>query len=236
MRSLLLVLPAILGQAQEADLPAQLARLQRLPTEQVRSLQARLAMDPAPADRKAYHELHIAYVLASRAVTEDPKNSKALVDRALKAFEATPDPESRALVAGLIGLRISFSPMAGMTLGPKAAGMFDEALAKRPGSPRIALLRAIHVLHTPAFVGGGATVALPLMEAAVRLAEKEAPPADPWLPSWGRIESLGWLAYTQVEAQQLPAAQQTAERVLALDPGNGFITRMVLPRLQAKGQ
>jgi hypothetical protein len=175
-------------------------------------------------------------VLASRTTTEDPKGSKALVERTLKTFETAPDPESRALVAGLIGLKIGFSPMSGMTLGPKAAGIFNEALAKRPGNPRIALLRAIHTLHTPAFVGGGAAAALPLMEEAVRFAEKEVPPTDPWAPSWGRIESLGWLAYTQVEAQQLPAARQTADRVLALDPGNGFITRMVLPRLQDKGK
>src|SRR5664279_1861834 len=188
MRSLIAILPAVLCFAQEADLPSQLARLQRLPTDQVRSLQARLALDPAPADKKAYHELHIAYVLASRTTTEDPKGSKALVDRTLKTFEATPDPESRALVAGLIGLKIGFSPMSGMTLAPRAVGIFHEALAKRPGNPRITLLWAIHVLHTPAFVGGGAMAALPLMEEAVKLAEQETPPADPWLPSWGRIE------------------------------------------------
>jgi hypothetical protein len=236
MKSLLAMLPAIVCFAQEADLPAQLARIQRLPTEQVRSLQAKLAMDPAPADKKAYHELHLAYVLASRLSKEDPKGTKALVERTLKTYEAVQDPESRALIGGLIGIQIGFSPMSGMTLGPKAVGIFDEALAKKPSSPRIALLRAIHLLHTPAFVGGGVKVALPLMEAAVALAEKEPTSADAWAPSWGRIESLSWLAYTQVEAEQLATAQQTADRVLALDPGNGFVTRMVLPRLQAKGK
>ncbi len=236
MRVLFTALPAVLCFAQEADLPAQLARLQRLPTDQVRSLEARLAVDPAPADKKAYHQLHVAYVLASRLSTEDPKASKALVERTLKTFEAAPDPESRALIGGLLGLKIGFSPMSGMTLGPQAVGLFDKALALRPGSPRIALLRAIHLLHTPAFVGGGVKVALPLMEEAVRLAEKEAKPLDPWLPSWGLIESLGWLALAQVEAERLPAAQQTVDRVFSLDPSNGFVTRMVLPRLQGKGK
>jgi hypothetical protein len=236
MRPLLFVLPAVLGFAQEADLPALLSKVQRLPTEQVRTLQARLALDPASAEKKAYHELHLAYVIASRTTADDPKGSKALVERTLKAFEGTQDPESRALVGGLIGLKIGFSPMSGMTLGPKAMGIFDEALAKRPGSPRIALLRAVHVLHTPAFVGGGAKAALPLLESAVKLAEQEAAPSDPWAPAWGRVEGLGWLAYAQAEAGQGPAARQTADRVLVLDPGNGFVTRMVLPRLQEKGQ
>jgi hypothetical protein len=74
------------------------------------------------------------------------------------------------------------------------------------------------------------------MENAVNLAAQETAPVDPWAPAWGRVESLGWLAYTQIENDQLPAARQTAQQGLALDPGNGFITRMVLPRLQAKGK
>jgi hypothetical protein len=236
MKPILALLPAFVCFAQEADLPAQLARIQRLPTDQVLALQAKLALDPAPAEKKAYHELHIAYILASRLSSEDPKAAKALVERTLKTYEGLQDPESRALIGGLIGLKIGFSPMSGMTLGPKAMGIFDEALAKKPASPRITLLRAIHLLHTPAFVGGGAKVALPLMKAAVALAENEPKSADAWAPSWGRIESLGWLAYTQVEAEQIDAARQTADRVLALDPGNGFVTRMVLPRLQAKAK
>jgi len=236
MRHLLAVLPAVLCFAQDAGLPAQLARIQRLPIDQVRALQAKLALDVAPAEKKAYHELHLAYVLASRTRQEDPKGCKALVDSSLKAFEATQDPESQALLGAFLGLKIGFSPMSGMTLSPKAMGLFDQALAKQPASPRIALLRAIHLLHTPAFVGGGVKVALPLMEAAVALAEKEQPSTDPWAPTWGRIESLGWLAYAQAEAGQIAAARQIADRALALDPGNGFVTRMVLPRLQERAK
>jgi hypothetical protein len=240
MRCLFAVLPAVLCFAQDTDLPAQLARLQRLPTDQIRSLQARLAMDPAPAEKKAYQELHLAYVLASRTSKDDPKGSKELVEHTLKTFETSQDPESRALVGALLGLKINASPMSAITLAPKAMGIFNEALAKAPASPRVALLRAIHLLHTPAFVGGGVKVALPLIQTAVALAEKETAPGDGWAPRWGRIESLGWLALAQAKDEQFTAARQTADLVLALDPGNGFVTHMVLPllqgRLQAKGE
>ena len=236
MRYLLAALPAVLCFAQEADLPAQLARLQRLPTDQVRSLQARLAMDPAPAERKAYQELHLAYVLARSTAQDDPKGSKELVERTLKTFESSQDPECRALVGALLGLKINASPMSAIILAPKAMGIFNEARTKALASPRVALLRAIHLLYTPAFVGGGVKVALPLMEAAVTLAEREPAPSDAWAPSWGRIESLSWLALAQAKDEQFAAAKQTADRVLAMEPGNGFITRMVLPRLQGKGE
>ena len=236
MRFLFLLLPAVLCFAHEADLPTQLARVQQLPTEQVRSLQAKLAVDAVHGDRKAYYELYLDYVLASRQRNEDPKGTKALVDRSLTAHEASRDPETQALVGAMLGLKIGFSPMSGMTLSPRAMQLFNEALAQRPTSPRITLLKAIHVLHMPAFVGGGAKAALPLMETAVQLSTKEVPSADPWTPTWGRIECLGWLAYTQVENDQVAEAQKTADQVLVLDPGNGFITHMVLPRLQAKGK
>ena len=208
------------------------AQANRLPTDQVRTLQGKLALDPAPAEKKAYHELYLTYVLASRTAKTDARTSKALVEQGLKAFEASKDPEIQALVGGLIGLKIGFSPMSGITQGPRAVKLFDEALAQRPGNPRIAVLRAVHLLNTPAFVGGGIKVALPLMEEAVRFAEKEAPSADPWAPSWGRLETLGWLAYAQVEAGQADAARATVDKVMALDPGNGFVTAMVLPKLK----
>ncbi len=236
MRPLLFVLPAVLCFAQEPGLPTQLARLQRLPTDELRALQARLAVDPAPAEKKAYHELHLAYALASRSTQDDPKGSKALVERSLKTFENAADPEAKALVAAFLGLKIGFSPMSAMTLSGRANRLFEEALAKQPTSPRIALLQAVQLLHTPAFVGGGAKAALPLMEKAVKLGEQEAAPTDPWAPAWGRIESLNWLAYTQVEADLLPEARKTVDQALALDPNNAFIARMVQPRLQAKAK
>lgn len=236
MRYLFLLLPAVFCFARETDLPTQLTRVQQLPTEQVRSLQAKLAAEAIPAEKKAYYELYLDYVLASRQRNEDPKGTRALVERSLAAHEASRDPETQALVGAMLGLKIGFAPMSGMTLSPRAMQLFNEALAQRPASPRITLLKAIHVLHMPAFVGGGAKAALPLMERAVQLATKEAPSVELWTPTWGRIECLGWLAYTQVENAQIAEARKTVDQVLALDPGNGFVVHMVLPHLQAKGK
>lgn len=235
MRALLFTLPALVCFAAEPDLASQLSRIQQLPTEQVRALQARLAADAAPVDQKAYYDLYLDYVLASRQRGEDPKGTQALVERSLASHETSRDPEAQALVGAMLGLKIGFSPMSGMTLSPRAMQLFNEAAAQRPASPRILLLKAIHVLNMPAFVGGGAKAALPLMERAVQLAAQEASATDPWTPTWGRIESLGWLAYAQVKNELRAEAQKTADQVLALDPHNGFINRMVLPRLQAKG-
>ena len=232
MRSLLFVLPALVCQAQAPELPAQLARAQRLSTDQVLGLQARLKADPAPAERKAYYELYLAYLLASRRIGPDPRGAAPGLERTVKALEGTRDPERMALLGGCLGLKISLSPMSGMTLGPRAMGLFSQAEAQAPGNPRPILLRGISVLHSPAFVGGGPDKAIPILEAALAAAEHEPVAADPWAPAWGRVESLSWLAFAQAQAGRLDAARAMIQRARALDPENGFLDTMVLPQLK----
>jgi len=232
MRSLLLLIPALVCQAQEPSLPAQLAKAQRLTVDDLQTLQARLLADPAPAAQKEYYGLYLGYVLASR----DPKAREALLERTVKALEGTRDPARMALLGGCLGLKISLSPMSGISLGPKAMGLFDEALAKSPGDPRIQTLRGVHILHTPAFVGGGADAAIPVLQAAVAAAAKEAAPADPWAPAWGRVESLSWLALAQAKAGKKAEAMATVQQARALDPDNGFLDSMVLPALAETGK
>jgi len=236
MRYMLLVLPALVCQAQEAELPALLAKAQRVSTEQLQSLQARLKADPAPMERKGYYDLYLSYLLASRRIGSDPKGVAPGLERLVKALEGTRDPERMALLGGCLGLKISLSPMSGITLGPRAQGLFAQARSQAPGNPRPMLMAGVHVLHSPAFVGGGPDPAIPILEAAVAAAATEPAPADPWAPAWGRIESLGWLAYAQAQAGQVDAARATVQRARALDPENGFLDTMVLPLLKEKGQ
>jgi len=114
--------------------------------------------------------------------------------------------------------------------------LFAQALAQQPANPRILVAKGVHVLYTPAFYGGGPAAAMPILEAAAKAAAAEPAPTDPWAPRWGRVESLGWLAYAQAEAGLRAEAKASVAQALALDPANGFIQRMVLPRLQEKPQ
>ena len=236
MRKAFLVLSAIVCQAQDPALPVLLAKAQRLSTDQVQSLQARLMADPAPADRKAYHDLYLSYIRVSRIIGTDPKGAAPLLDRTVKALEGTRDPEKMALLAGCLGLKISLSPMSGMTLGPRSMGLLDQARAQAPGNPRVMVMRGVQVLHSPAFVGGGPEKAIPILQAAVAAAAQEPAPADPWAPAWGRVESLSWLALAQAQAGQIQAAKATVLQARALDRDNGFLDTMVVPHLQEKGR
>ena len=204
--------------------------LPRLSTEAVRQLQGELAMATEPG--KAYAEALAAYTLVSHTRSQDPKGAEALLDRTLASLKARRDAESLALQAACLGLKMGFSPSSGMVLGPRAAGLLAEARELAPGNPRVLTFQGINILHTPAFFGGGAKAALPVLHAAVKAAQVEAAPTDPWAPTWGRAESLAWLAMAEIEAGELESAKAHVEQSLAEDPTYGFVRAVVAPRLK----
>lgn len=235
MRMQLLLLPVLTFSlsAQETDLPAQLQRSLRLGTDSLRELQAELAKDPTPPEKKAYFQALVGYTLASHLQHQDAKTAEALVDRTVKSLEGRKDAESLALLGACFGLKIGFSPMSGMTLAPKAAGLFQQALKLSPGNPRALYFQGLHVYHTPAFFGGGAEKAQPILEAAEKAASNEKPTGNVWAPSWGRAESLAWLALVQLDQQQVEAADQSLKAALAMDGDYGFAAKVVKPKIDA---
>ncbi|HJW32983.1 MAG TPA: hypothetical protein VJ505_06410 [Holophagaceae bacterium] len=223
--------PAPVAAAAPALTLAQRAQaLPRLSTEAVRQLQGELALATEPG--KAYAEALAAYTLVSHTRGQDPKGAEALLDRTLAALKPRRDAESLALQAACLGLKVGFSPSSGMVLGPRAAGLLEEARGLAPTNPRVLTFQGVNLLHTPAFFGGGAKAALPVLQAAVKAAQAEVAPMDPWSPTWGRAESLAWLAMAEIEAGDLEAARAHVDQSLAVDPTYGFVRVVVVPRLK----
>lgn len=217
------LLPAVLCLSAQEDLPAGLARAQGLRADALRDLQARLAASEAPAEAKAYHDAFLAYVLVNQIREADPRGAEAMVDRALKALEGRKDPEAQALHGALVAHKMSFHPDLAMTLFPKAEALHQASLKAAPANPRALLLWGVYTLHKPAFVGGGAAQALPLLEAARKAAEAEGMPKDPWAPRWGRVEALAWLAIAQAREGKKTDAETTLAAARALDPAHGML-------------
>lgn len=221
MRALVLLPTLTVVLAAQEPLAARLQKIQRLPTATLRQLQGELALAELPAETKAYAEAHLAYVLGARLQGPEPKTAEALVDRAIALLEPRKDADSKALLGACLGVKIGFHPMSGMTLAPKASALFEAARKASPANPRVLLLQGVHALHTPAFFGGGAKAALPILEAAVKAAEAETAPENAWSPAWGKAESLLWLAKAQREGGDETAAQGNLKRALELDPAYG---------------
>ncbi len=220
------------AQAPAAPLAERVQAAQRLRPDALRQLQGELALEPNPA--KVYFEGLVAHGIVAQTMDQDPKRGEALLDQALAALKGRKDGESLALHGALLGLKIRLAPASGMTLGPRASAFFEQALLAAPESPRVRMLQGLHVLHMPEFFGGGAKAALPLLAEALKAAEAEGPSKDPWVPRWGKAETLAWLAQAEIEAGQVAEAKAHVDRALALDPAYGFARFVVAPRLVGK--
>ena len=215
----------------QAPLTERVQAAHRLRVDALRQLQGELALETHEA--KAYFEGLVAFGIVAQTKDKDPKGTEALLDRALAGLKGRKDAESQALQASLLGLKIGFQPGSAMSLAPKAQYLFGEARQLAPASPRVLLLQGIHTLHTPEFFGGGAKAALPLLVGAVKAAEAEVAPTDPWAPRWGKAEAYAWLASAEVDLGLEKEAKAHLAQALALDPAYGYARFVVAPRLGA---
>ena len=142
-------------------------------------------------------------------------------DRVLERSQALqPSGEALALrgvvLDDLIGLR---GMMAGMTLGPKAVKLIQDATSLEPDNPRVLMLRGVYTFLTPEAFGGGAEKALGwLQKAAEAFDREEAMPAsaDAW--RGGRAETFVWIGRARQKLKDTAAARMAFERALALEP------------------
>lgn len=207
---------------------AQVQRLMRMSPAELKALQApwSVAQDhPSTTYWQALADLSRAGGAAT------PKEAEALLDAAEQRLVSRKDADSYGLRGALIGMRIGLHPMSAMSLVPKAVAYFNRAKQLEPGNPRVRLFEAIHTFQTPAFFGGGAKAALPLLAEAVACAEREMAPADPWTPAWGLAEALAWQAQALHQTHQTAEAKASITRSLVLDPRWEF-ARSIRQKLQ----
>jgi tetratricopeptide (TPR) repeat protein len=217
-----LILLASTANAKDLDLAQaqlQVQRLMRLSPAELTALQApwlQAEGHPMASYWQALAEMGRAGIAPS------PKEAEALLDAAEQRLSVRKDADSYGLRGALLGMRIGLHPMSAMSLSPKAQACFARARELEPGNPRVRLFEAIHTLHTPSFFGGGAKKALPLFQEAVACAERETPPSDPWMPAWGKAETLAWQAQALLQGDQREAAKAAVLRSLQLDPQWAF--------------
>ena len=71
-----------------------------------------------------------------------------------------------------------------MSYGANANQQLADGLKMNPNNPRLYLMKGQGLLNTPEFVGGGKTVAKPVLEKAAALFETDKP--QPLYPHWGK--------------------------------------------------
>lgn len=151
-----------------------------------------------------------------------------------QANKRTSTAEALALHSSVLGQMIGLSgnPLSGMTLGPKAGGYLDRAKEMEPRNPRVWLISGMSAMFTPKMFGGGPDKAEKDFRKAADLfpADSPTPPA----PSWGRADVYIWLGQALQQQDKKDEARAAYQKALELQPGNQWVTRVLLPSLDAK--
>jgi len=141
--------------------------------------------------------------------------------------------EAYALQASCYGIKISFSPLKGIILGPRSGKLIAKALELAPGNPRVGLIDAISTYNTPSLFGGGKDKGLEKMKKSVELFERWKEP-DSLQPDWGKEEVHAWIGIAYMERSETILARREFEKALEINPNYGWVKYGLLPKVSGK--
>jgi len=140
----------------------------------------------------------------------------------VKAMETDPDfGESFSLYGYVLGLEVALHQERAMEVGINSMAKMDEGIAKAPDNPRVYYLKGTYLTYVPEEYGGGLERAVPLLEKAVSLFEKESV-QDEIRPSWGREEALAFLGLTYKKKGDAAKAREFLRKALDVNPEFGL--------------
>ena len=195
-----------------------------------------------PNDGLMLHYKGYALYRKTNPIMEDElkkAEAKALLEEADNALENSAKtlawPETYALRASVTGQMIAVgNPISGMWLGPRADGHMEKALQLGPNNPRVWMLKGVGTMFKPKMFGGGADKAEKELLNAIELFANDKPVAP--APAWGHAEAYAWLGQCYVAQNKFADARTAYQKALQLDPGNGWVTHVLLPALEKKSR
>lgn len=184
-----------------------------------------------------YHG-YTLYRIGLAAMEEGPQAADAPLERAQRVLQASARqdsiPESFALLASTLGMRIAADPEArAQSMGRRSQQALRAAEAVGPENPRVWLVKGVNAFHTPEQYGGGAETAREHLEKALALLREEAPDAPE--PSWGRAEAHAYLGQVHARQGRTEEARAQYEKALEVEPEYAWVKKRLLPALEGGG-
>ena len=138
--------------------------------------------------------------------------------------------EAPALLSAVYGAKIAQAPDLGMTLGMQASAMLAKAVGLGPNNPRVLVLKAMSLFHTPPEYGGSVREAEAVFRQALTRFDQEGARA-PW-PNWGRFDAHVWLGQALAARGDKAGARNEYEKALAIAPGSNWVKLSLLPQVR----
>ena len=137
--------------------------------------------------------------------------------------------EAHALMAGVMGFQISFSPMKGMWLGRKSNNHLDKAMNLGSDKPLVWHQSASSFYHKPATFGGDLDKAIEQFQESVKLYEQNKTDLS---NNWAYLNTKTWLGIAYQKKGMKEQAVCTYDDILAQVPDFGWVKKVLKPKAE----
>lgn len=190
-------------------------------------------LDAKPTDTKQRYALALAEfgLLSATMRDKDEELFDAFADKTEERLESIIDAdkkwsEPRALLSALYGLKMGYSPMKGMYLGPKSSNLIEKALKDSPASPLTWKVYANSKLFTPEAFGGDIKEAIRSYEKCISLYELDPATTK---HNWIYLDAVAFLGQAYMKDGQSSKAIVTYEKALKIEPDFTWVKSVLLP-------
>lgn len=139
--------------------------------------------------------------------------------------------EAKALLSGLYGMKMAYSSMMGMVLGPKSSGLVEDAIKLAPQSAIVWKIQANSKMFTPAMFGGDIEEAIKAYEKSLGLFEKQP---ESLKNNWLYVDTMIFLGQAYSSESQWAKAVAIYEKALKVEPNLGWVKYQLLPKAKQK--
>lgn len=154
------------------------------------------------------------------------------LDYLLKANDKFQSAEVLSLISAAYGKKSALSPVASIYYGIKAKKYIEEAYEIEKDNPKLLLIAATHLMHTPESFGGSKTKARTLLLKCIEL-NRNRKEKDLLLINWAdKAEIYAYLGQLEVLNDNKEKAWDYIQRALMLIPDYGFVLKDLIPQYE----
>lgn len=172
----------------------------------------------------------IGYCLATESCT-DVSARMDRVESYAKTLMANAEyaGSGKAIMGGLLGMRIGLAPAKGIYLGPQSMSYLDESIKLKPKDPTGWVEMGNAKYHAPAIVGGDKDKAIYHFKKAVELFESQP---ELKRSNWLYLHALAWMGKAHLEQGRKAEAMAIFKKALTVEPEFSWVKNELLPSVQ----
>jgi len=137
--------------------------------------------------------------------------------------------DALVLKAGIYTMKMAFSPIKAMTLGPKILKYTNLAYEINNNKPSVITLKASMKLHAPSAFGGDVNEAIKLFEKTIKLYESNPDQLD---YNYQYLNALGMQGMALLKAGKKDEAIKVFHKSIKLEPDFIWVKNVLLPEAQ----